>query len=569
MATDERLETPHFGLTRVGSGEDNSKNGYAVDDSDRLRIDNLFWAALRHSHDGAAQLGDPTDPPTLVAVSTGGGLPAATTYYYRVSFLDKWGMETAASPEASVTTPDPIGPPDPPGATVDNSAGTLGPGIYAYLITFVDAFGGETLPSAMNNVQVTTGTTNRILLDLPALPAGATAINIYRARPGQSLFFQLATNITAITWYDTGVAEDRTIQAPTSDTSNGSNTVQVAIPGGTIPQLCVSWKIYRSTTSGGYDGTSLVHNVVEGQTDTSATPRTMWEDDGDSLEDGFPQNNTSTVPSSPLLTLNALQGTLPLAATPRGSQCFTAHGPGTLVSGQTVTVTETPAGLSPVRVTAFFKTPPAAGETVDIVVADSAATPNQIVLACSTPVAGDPAGYFHAEYPLVAAMQVDADKGTHTSGASVVTDVVSTVGQAVYLSSSGDSVTVDFGALDAGDYNMYIDVRPNQDTAVAGDFQVDVVDATTSTTLSSNSYAIGTLASGYRETVAQSFTNTYTGHDIQVVISKASTGAQQYYVDYARFTASTPQLESGLLTVSVDVPGGTTVAADVNVAVWF
>src|SRR4051794_22346598 len=114
---DQLQETTHFGLTRVGSGETLAKNGYSFGDLDRVKLDRLLYAALTHTHSGGNAVGDPSDPPTFVVNPTGGHLPASTTFYYRVAYMDEYGLESAASPEGSVTTGDPISPGPAPSGT--------------------------------------------------------------------------------------------------------------------------------------------------------------------------------------------------------------------------------------------------------------------------------------------------------------------------------------------------------------------------------------------------------------------------------------------------------------------
>src|SRR3954454_20664252 len=103
--------TDHFELTRVGQGESLQKNGNAALDLDRITLDDLLWALAQHSHDGTDALADPDGPPSLVSTGSGGALPPDPTYYYRVSYVDRWGLETGASDEATITTGASIDPP--------------------------------------------------------------------------------------------------------------------------------------------------------------------------------------------------------------------------------------------------------------------------------------------------------------------------------------------------------------------------------------------------------------------------------------------------------------------------
>jgi hypothetical protein len=563
--TDELPETAHFGLTRIGDGEADSKNGNSFKDLDRIKLDDLIYAALSHRHDGSPALGDPTDGPGLTVVGSGGALPAATTVYYRTSFVDQWGLETAASPEVSITTPDPLAAPDAPGGTVSLTGGNISPGVYAYLITFLDAFGGETTPSASNNIQVTTASTNKITLSLPDLPTGAVGINVYRSRPGQSAFYLLAQNITADTYVDTGISEDQTIQAPVTNTASSTNTIQVEIPGGIIPLGCASWKIYRTLSSGDYDGISLVHQVVEGDTDYSPTPRTVWNDTGDVLLQGFPQNQSSAVPPSPILTLNDLQGRLPLDVLPRGTHCLSFFAPGVVTNGQTIAITNSPVDIEPLSVTAYFATPPAAGESILIRLIDS--SNNSVDLNCpDTPVGSDPVGYYHVDFAADPTTVFTSDDATLNYTATIYSDAASVNGTAVYLSTLNDSLTFDLGTLAAGDYTVFFSVRPDEDTPVDGDLSVFVLDSSTNQLVASDSYSIGTVSDGYREPGALTFTAPGDA-PLQVGMAKASEGAQEYFVDGARMLTTIPTLHAGMITVSATSNNLT--AADMNLVMWF
>lgn len=563
-------KTQHFNLTRVGAGESISKDGWAFTDLDRVKLDDLLYALLLHKHTGEPALGDPTDPPTFTAVSTGGHLAAATTYYYRVSFVDQWGLESAASPEGSVTTPNPIPAPSAPAATVESASGTVQPGVYSYLITVTDAFGGETVPSAANNVQVESGTTNRIRLDLPALPAGGTQFRVYRSRPGQTQFYFL-TSSAGTSVYDQGDAEDQTVLAPTQNTTNSANSVQVTIPLNFIPLGCTGWRIYRATESGAYDGNSLVHEVVEGLTDTSTTPRTMWVDTGDSLLAGTPQESSSTIPQGSLLSLNDLAGTLPLAAIPRGVRCMSFYQAGTgIADGETLFITNSPAPIKPVRLTAFFKTPPPAGTSVTLHFQDSEATPQSIDLLCDDS-GGSPAGYFHKEWPVSEAYLAYAESGTVSDPASVqiVTDQLSPSGQSVVLATESDWVQISLGVLDVGLYAVLASMRANSSTSAAGDVQFDIIRLDTNASIHTTTATV--TSTGFADVAAGSFTAPG-AVEMALRITKATSAVQSYQVASGRYTTSVPELAAGLVTVTAILTGATgggVAAGDVNVALWF
>lgn len=575
---DQLQETEHFGFTRVGPGEPWSKNGWSFSDLDRTTLDKLLYAAVNHTHTGEAALGDPTDPPTMTALPTGGTLPAATSYYYRVSFVDQWGLETAAGPEGSVTTANPLAPPTAPAITVELSSGNVGVGVYSYVISFVDPYGGQTTASPMASAQVLSGATNRIRLDLPDMPSGAVSVNIFRARPGQTSFYYLGNTATT-SFYDTGSAEDQTVIAPTVNTTNSQNSVQVTIPLGFIPLGCFGWKIYRALSSGGYDGNSLVHWVTEGASDTDTTPRIMWTDTGDSLLAGFPPDQNSSAPTGIALTLDMMSGALPLEQMPRGAQVYSTFGPGTVTDQTIVGITEVPIALQPTRLTAFFKTPPADTDTVRIRCTDTV-TPNAdyVELTCTpaTRKAGDPVGYYHAEWPLYLEETFEAEDGTRSSNTTVAitSDVAASSGQAVALATQNDYVQVDLGVLDAGDYQTYFTSRVLQYAANStNDLVVQVMRSDTSEVLGTAvSY---TLQSGgatdntlYIERNGPVFT---APGDVDIVmrVSKGTSTLQAYNVDEMRFTATAPILNAGIITTQTFVDNGSTVAADVNISLWF
>jgi hypothetical protein len=550
LSTNDLPETTHFGFTRIGAGDPRSKNGWSADDLDKIKLDNLIFAALTHTHNGAPALGDPTDPPTFAVVPTGGHLPAATTFYYRCSFVDEHGLETAAGPEGSVTTPNPVAPPTAPAATPLATSGTITPGIYAYLISYTDAYGGETTPSPINNVQVTSGTTNQIRLDLPTMPTGITGYNIYRSRPGQSAFYYVAST-TSAQWYDTGIVEDQTITAPTVNSTNAANSIQVTIPLGFIPLGCTSWKIYRATTSGGYDGNSLVHDVTEGATDTSVIPVATWTDTGDVLLAGFPQNMSSTVPSGAVIDLSNVQGSLGLSVLPRGAQCLTAFQPGVPTNGQVVTITDTPNGMKPVRLTAYFKTPPTdTGVTVRFRVQDSAAAYTELACSPTTHQSGDPAGYFHASYPMLAAERFEAESGTLSSSFVIIApDITASSGQAVNVSTQNGYVQVDLGVLDAGSYHAFITERVTTYAASStNDLKIEVIRTDTNAVLGTTQYTL--LGTDTVETVT--INGAPTGGTFTLTFGGQTTSALAY-------NATAAQVQAALVALSSIGAGNVTV----------
>jgi len=293
--TENFPETDNFGLTRVGEGDSQSKNSYGVSDSNVVVVDRLLKALTEHDHTGVPRLADPVDPPTLTVSESGGQLPAATTFYYQVSYEDAHGLETAAGPEASITTPEALGVPQGPVLSVETTGGTLASGTHRYVLTAVTTGGGETTSSVTASQTITSGTTNRILITLPELPVAAVSFKVYRARPGQTQYFYWRTT-SADSIYDDGtVTEDTTIVAPSYNTSSATNSVLVTLPGGVTPAGVTKWRIYRTTIPGNYFGSNLVHLVSEGLTEDSIIPRPDWVDDGSAPTRGRPRRLSATI----------------------------------------------------------------------------------------------------------------------------------------------------------------------------------------------------------------------------------------------------------------------------------
>jgi hypothetical protein len=308
------LDTPNFGLTRVGQGEELSKDGYKALDKDRNTLDAILKALATHTHTGATALTAPYAGPTFSVSTSGGLLPAGQTYYYSVGYVDQYGLETAASAEVSVSTTAAI--PAPSGINLTSSSGgSLPGGLYSYIVTFVQSTGGETLGSAAYSITIDgTVSGNAIILDLPALAAGANNYRIYRARPGQGQFYYV-TDTTSDPFTDTGINEDKTKVTPSTNTTNAFNKVTLTIPGtaaapGSIPPGVKAWRIYRTDNPGNYKGSNLVHEVSEPTTPGGTDLRTTWDDVAVGMLTGAPQQNNSTISMPPPLSAGSFAAEL-------------------------------------------------------------------------------------------------------------------------------------------------------------------------------------------------------------------------------------------------------------------
>lgn len=293
-------ETDNFGLVRVGEGESNAKEGFAVTDKNWVSTDRILKALADHDHTGGARLADPAVAPDITQSPTGGTLPAGQTYYYVISYEDEYGLETAASPEVAVTTPPPLGVPTAPALSIEATGGTLVAGTYRYVLASRTAGGGLTTTSPIASIQILGGTTNRILIALPDMPVDAEALVIFRARPGQSQYYYWTESTTAADLYDDGsIIEDATILAPAYNTSSGTNSITVSVPGGVIPGGVTKWRLYRSSQPGIYNALNLVHLVSEGLTESDTVPRPSWIDDGSGLLRGQPRRTSATLAPPP------------------------------------------------------------------------------------------------------------------------------------------------------------------------------------------------------------------------------------------------------------------------------
>lgn len=313
--------TNHYGLDRLGAGDDLSDNGYKFTDYDRQLIDRLLYVgAEAHHHDGAsAVVNDPVTAPSLALVETGGTIPAGTRVYYRYTWVDVNGFESAGSPEAHVDTAAPVTEPGPGQLSFTATGGTLLPGVYYYILScYTTVNTNETKAAAPAYLTIPIGTaTNKVTINLPTLPSGADGFNIYVKKPGQVRYNYLAsvdmTMPTPPTQYvDTGaVAEDCNRTNPTRNSTNGSNAVVITVP--TVPAGS-TWRLYRTYQTGQYQS-SLLHWVVEETFETSGIITPVYEDVGNGTAEGMPPTASQSITSPDKIQLtNAaeVQGTLPM-----------------------------------------------------------------------------------------------------------------------------------------------------------------------------------------------------------------------------------------------------------------
>lgn len=275
--------TTHFALQKLLAGEPWSTNGQKFTWSDRDLIDALLYlAAEGHHHSGVSTVqADPATPPSLALVTTAGALPPGSRVWFKYTWVNGSGLESAPSPEAYIDTPAPVAAPGAPTLAADAVAGTLEPGGYYYALSaYTDVTTAET--TAPNIISITVTAIGEIVLTLPTLPSGATGFNVYRRKPGESGFFHLASidmsgGSPPIDWTDDGTgSEDCNRGIPNVNTTRSTNSVTVTIPA---PPAGFTWRLYRTLTNASWDGT-LLHWVVEETTGGSGIITPTYDDVG-------------------------------------------------------------------------------------------------------------------------------------------------------------------------------------------------------------------------------------------------------------------------------------------------
>ena len=296
----------HYGLIILNPSENFSEDDYAFTRRNITNIDHkLYLGAEAHVHDGGeSAIADPDTSLQLTVTSTGGNVPGGTTIYYSYTWVDQYGAETAQSPTASVSTPNPVSAPSAPTLSIATSGGTLLPGNYYYVLTaYKDTNTQETKGSARIYTTVVSGSTNVITLTLPALPTDADGFNVYRRGPGEKEYRYLASIDMSVATppsdYDddggTTIHPTRTI--PRVNTTATGNSVSVELPGATpsVPDG-YTWKLYRSYVLNDWDA-SLLHWVVEETEEGSGVIETTYSDVGAATGEGTPPSSTEIIGS--------------------------------------------------------------------------------------------------------------------------------------------------------------------------------------------------------------------------------------------------------------------------------
>lgn len=292
MALTKRFQLNKFGAADGGSIAD---DGYKFSERDRDTIDAILSAFEAHTHSGGDRLADPSAAPTLSLLTEGGALPGGRTYYYRVSFLDRYGLETAASAESVISTPSQVQPPGPPVLTALSTAGAvLTEGLYQYALT---AISGD-YETQLGTIAVITlmSDRNSISLAMPALPTGATAFGVWRQGPNAVGFTRIGQT-SASTILDDGSVPDDPCACdpenlpPQENRTSSTNIVTITAP--TFPADARRWRVYRSLVSGSFGSETLVAEIVD--VDANGNLVNFYMDDGDQLLYGRPLEISQTL----------------------------------------------------------------------------------------------------------------------------------------------------------------------------------------------------------------------------------------------------------------------------------
>lgn len=376
--------TSHYGLQRLQKGDPFSLNGYKFTDADREQIDRLLWALAHHAHTGiTSSASTPSTAPTLTQAATGGSIPAGTRVYYKYTYVDSSGSESAESIEAFVDTPAAITEPGAPSLSQVNTGGALIAGNYYYVLTaYTNSITQETLARNPAYITVPVGTsTNKITLTLPTKPSGATGFNIYRRRPGGTQYLYCGSTTSTTTFVDNGaLVEDCNRTVPQRNTTNSSNKVTVTLPGATpaVP-AGLTWKVYRTYVNGNWE-TSLLWHVVEETFEGSGVIVPYYVDIGIGTSPGKPPQTNQYIDAPDQVDLTdaaEVTGSLPLGLTAFPVEVrLTIPGTVGVGAGSEIWVCEYPeATILACRANVSLGHPPASTDIIADVNMGSGATP--------------------------------------------------------------------------------------------------------------------------------------------------------------------------------------------------
>lgn len=299
------METTRYGLKKIGPNDKLSDNDYQFGTTDRDSIDSvLYLGAKSHLHTGAAAtLGDPSLPPAAVDGVLSSTLVSGNAVYYKYTWRDAGGLESAPGPSVSHVIGSGISSPLAPSLVAALTTGTLASGSYYYTLTcYVTTNTNEGMARNQAYTLLAPTATGKITLTMPSPPVGVTGFNIYRKAPGEVQFNYLASiPVATLTYVDNGGVSADTGRHPPATTGSAKSIVVSAL---VVDPSAVAWVLYRSYDNANWTNTRIASG-------TGAT----YEDVGVSVQPFSPPalNLAWGTPSKIQLTDSAeVQGSAPM-----------------------------------------------------------------------------------------------------------------------------------------------------------------------------------------------------------------------------------------------------------------
>lgn len=247
-------QTAFAGLEVLAPADLFSLDGFRFQSINPTLTDRLLQiGAVTHKHDEHAALANPAVQPTVTQSTEGGTIPAHTTLKLVHTWVDNYGGETLPSPVSTLTTPEGLLPPaKAPTVAADYTAGALLAGNYTYAVTVTDGAGGETSIGPSVSVVVNPGHAKaRVdVTGLKAILEEVTALaeakwRLWRQQEGGP-WYLMATGNTAEIHDDGSLAGDCTVEPPRTGTTRSTNSLKVVVPA--APEGAKYFRLYLTET---------------------------------------------------------------------------------------------------------------------------------------------------------------------------------------------------------------------------------------------------------------------------------------------------------------------------------
>lgn len=245
------------GITVLEPDESILQDDGAFIGRDRDTIDRfLEIGAKTHRHTGLPGIDNPElELPVVEAIPSGGTIPAGISFTLGYSLVDGDGGETMLSPTSTVTTAAPLEQPlaAPIGEVDYDDGGNLLVETFYYVLTYIDAEGGETPPGAWLSIEREPGFPNaRVLLSgltEGMANASASGWRLYRA-VGGGTFDYMATGASAGFIDDGSVSPNCDIHPPPDEvnTTNNINQLRIVLPGSATVGSASGIRLYGTNT---------------------------------------------------------------------------------------------------------------------------------------------------------------------------------------------------------------------------------------------------------------------------------------------------------------------------------